>query len=205
MRSLLLPLFLAALLVTGCSSPTMLEMNTVADKVPQEEAFSRIKGVLVSNGFDVKSEDAAAGFITTSYKKWSYTRTEGGPNGGKSKEFKVTLRMQMRVKVVKGADGKTVIQVTPAVKQLEEETETSLLDAAVTVAKLAMGKDNEEVDLGDDAQLTYYKEDDREPGIFTPDEKKTRLTMLKTFLKTSNEIATACELPRENLKYIIGN
>ncbi|NUN69785.1 MAG: hypothetical protein HUU02_08760 [Bacteroidetes bacterium] len=202
LRSLLI-MFTAA--VIGCSGPALVEVNTSTDKVAMEEAFNAIKGVIVSNGFDIKDENLSAGFITTTYKKWSYTKQSSGPSGGKGESKRITLRMQLRLTMTKAADGKINIVLTPGVKQHEQDLDPSFLEAAVDIAKFAMSKTDPVEDLGDDARLEYFEEDDRESGFLTSDEKKIRQTMLKAFLKTSNEIAGVAGVSKEQLKFIIVN
>jgi hypothetical protein len=204
-RFLLTMLPFALLLAAGCSGPALVEMNTFTDKVAMEEAFNAIKSVMVSNGFDIKDENLSAGFLTSTYKKWSYTKQSGGPSGGKGESKRITLRMQLRLTMTKAPDGKINIVLTPGVKQHEQDLDPSFLEVAVDIAKIAMTKTEPETDLGDDARLEYYEEDDREPGFLTQEDKKIKQTMLKTFLKTANEIAGVAGVSKDQLKFIIVN
>lgn len=204
-RILLTMLLLLSLLAAGCSGPALVEVNTSTDKVVLEEAFTAIKGVMVSNGFDIKEENLAAGYITTTYKKWSYTKQSSGPSGGKGESKRITLRMQLRLTMTKAPDGKINIVLTPGVKQHEQDLDPTFLEAAVDIAKFAMSKSEPAEDLGDDARLEYYEEDDREPGFLTPDDTKIKQTMLKNFLKTANEIAGIAGVAKEQLNFIIVN
>lgn len=197
-------IFVLLLLFVGCSSKALLDVSAATEST-QEETFNKIKGAMVNNGFDIKDENGEAGYITTTYKKWSFTKQEGG-NPGSQIEKRITLRLQMRAKIGKSPDGKIQITLSPGVKQhIKEIDEPSLLGAVVEVAKIALAKPSEEVDLGDDDMLKFYEPKDREIGFFTSDEEKIRIGMLNAFLKTSDEIAAVCGISKEQMKFNIGN
>jgi hypothetical protein len=175
----------------GCGSSKLLfDVTATPENQTYDDTYNKVKAAIVNNGFDVKEEDKDAGFITTTYKKWSYT------SGGI-----VTLRLQIRANVHKLAGGKAQVVLTPGVKEaVKEVAKKSVLETVVEVAKVLLTKTTEEEDLGEDRQLVYYDEKDRDIGFLTSEDKKIKIAMLKTFLKLADDVGNACGLTKDQLK-----
>lgn len=73
---------------------------------PVEEAISKLTGILVDRGFDIKLTNKEAGIVTTEYKKFA--------SSGENPPFDYSMQIKTRVKV---AVGNTTIQLVPLVRE----------------------------------------------------------------------------------------
>lgn len=111
MRSLSLCMSLVVLLfVTACSLPVTrvdvqsFELNKKG--IQMEQALTRLTGVLVNRGFDIKLTNKDAGLITTEYKQFA--------SSGTNPPFDYYLQIRGRVKI-NGSD--TNVALVPMVKE----------------------------------------------------------------------------------------
>lgn len=111
MRSLSLCMSLVVLLfVAACSLPVTrvdvqsFELNKKGIQV--EQAMTKLTGVLVDRGFDIKLTNKDAGLITTEYKKFAST--------GTNPPFDMYLQVKGRVKIV---ESNTNIALVPMIKE----------------------------------------------------------------------------------------
>jgi uncharacterized lipoprotein len=109
----LLKIILSALAISylaGCAIPvTKVDVQSFEIKkkgIDLEKATSKLTGVLVDNGFDVKMVNKDAGIVTTEYKK--FASVGGNP------PFDIYMQVKARIKDVKG---ETVVQLIPIVKE----------------------------------------------------------------------------------------
>ncbi|MBF0430092.1 MAG: hypothetical protein HQK83_02345 [Fibrobacteria bacterium] len=193
--------FFSFLFLIGCApSRSLVDISGTIEQQSSQETLSKIQAVFISNGFDIVQKDEEAGFLTTSYKKWTYKSGAGSDEG----EETVILRLQMRATVTTPTEGNIRIVLTPVLKEAIEQEENksfteSVIDAAVTITK-AITKQPTEEDLGEDRTISYYGKKDRKIKFYTPDEKKLEVKILNTILKVSKEVSTTLGISEEQLK-----
>jgi|GEM_PF-2027077 hypothetical protein len=190
-------LIILATLLIGCGSPrALLNVSVNTKEITREDFLKKIKGVLITNGYEVKEENKEAGFITTNFNKnWSF-------KSGDNEE--TTLRLQIGANYIQSPDGKIQISLTPIVKEKVVESKsfsfwnvfTAVIDL---VGSLISGKGE---DLGVDGVLVWYDEDDRDTESFALRKPETipRTKMLLSFLKVSDEITVALGLTKDQVK-----
>lgn len=107
---------LVLLVLPGCASlqgsPLSLIEVQSAD-IPgtdSEEAFQSLSRAFLNRGYDIKSSDREAGYVTTEYKKYASYRV--GKNDGTPFDFSLQIRA-----IVQDTPQGLVIQLRPTMKQ----------------------------------------------------------------------------------------
>lgn len=99
------------LLLTACAGFPVNKIQVQSFEIkkpnaPLEEAISKLTGILVDRGFDIKLTNKEAGLVTTEYKKFA--------SSGENPPFDYSMQIKGRVKV---ANGVTTVQLVPLVRE----------------------------------------------------------------------------------------
>ena len=113
MKPLIKVLFLVVLVpfvMVACSMPvTKIDVQSFeirSAKVQEGQALTKLTGILIDRGFDVKLTNKDAGILTTEYKKFASV--------GSTPPFDYYMQIKGRVKVVQG---ETAVTLSPIVKE----------------------------------------------------------------------------------------
>ena len=122
-RSAIPALSLAVLvLVAGCAAmqaKSLLDASVVTDRLTVQEAYTKVNGVLVDTGFDIKHGDPAAGLVTTEYKPLGTSTSWDAKNPWEEK-----LGLQIRVTITDQGGGKLQIKLAPIVRVVNSRDAT---------------------------------------------------------------------------------
>jgi hypothetical protein len=86
---------------------TVQSFDVKSKRVNQADAFKKITGILVDQGFDIKTSNQDAGIVTTEYKKFA--------SHGTSPPFDYYL--QIKATMRQAPDGQLVVRLVPLVKE----------------------------------------------------------------------------------------
>ena len=174
----LLKIILSALAIAylaGCAMPVTrydIQSYEIRKKdVDLEKAISKLTGVLVDNGFDVKMANKDAGIVTTEYKKYTWT----GVNETGVIPFDYYIQIKAKITSIKGD---TIVQLTPIIKE-----QNRLNPAAFTEHQLSFF-------TGDQKNVAAIKS--MRPGGW-------RLEGVHVFKKLYNDVAVAFGASKEEI------
>jgi hypothetical protein len=112
MKQLLRMILIAVIpfIMVGCSLPvTKVDVQSFEIKKPgiqEDQALSKLTGIFIDRGFDIKFTNKDAGVITTEYKKFA--------SNGEHPPFDYYMQIKGRVKIIRG---ETEVTLSPIVKE----------------------------------------------------------------------------------------
>jgi hypothetical protein len=108
--------------VAGCAAmqaKALLDASAVTDHLTVQEAYTKVNGVLVDTGFDIKHGDPAAGLVTTEYKPIGTSTSWDAKNPWEEK-----LGLQIRVTITDQGGGKLQVKLAPVVRVVNSRDAT---------------------------------------------------------------------------------